>query len=250
MADMQLTDLTQIEKPETTEAKVPCYGGVPHNPTGRARSALNAIKFSLTGRTILLTAGEVEFYMSFCKETIDFYAPANIEERRLAESIADDEFRLRRFKTVEDTLFALGTIDHDSEIATEDPDTHALMTMALCFRANSKDFLNVSMYLQRTQRAIEKNVKALKQLQKERKAQEQTALEEAAKLQKLHKMAKLPYDPSQDKFVFSSAAVEREVIRRERLEDARIAHIVAYDRREFHSRRGEIHQYPKEEAIA
>ena len=247
MADMQLNELTNIE---TTEAKVPCYGGVPHHPTGRARSALNAIKFSLTGRTILLDAGEVPFYQAFCKEIIDSYSPANPEERRLAASIADDEFRLRRFKTVEDTLFALGTIDHDSEIVTEDPDTHALMTMALCFRANSKDFLNLSMYLQRTHRAIEKNVQSLKQLQKERKAQEQAALEEAVKLHKLHKMARLPYDPSQDKFVFSSAAVAREVTRRERLEDARIAQIVDYDRREFHSRRGQIHQYTKEEAIA
>ena len=250
MADIQPTDLTQIEKLATTEPKIPCSGGVPHAPTGRARSALNAIRHSLTGRTVLLAAGEVPFYQAFCKEIIDSYAPANLEERRLAENIADDEFRLRRFKTIEDTLFALGAVEHNSAILTEEPDTHALMTMALCFRANAQDFLNLSMYLQRTYRAIEKNRKELKQLQKERKAQEQAALEEAAKLHKLHKMQKLPYDPRQDKFVFSSAVVEREVVRRERLEDARIAQIVAYDRREFHSRRGEIHQYPKEEAIA
>ena len=90
MADTQQPDMTQMEKPETAEAMVPCYGGVPHAPTGRARSALNAIKFSLTGRTILLPAGEVPFYQAFCKEIIDSYAPANLEERRLAENIAED----------------------------------------------------------------------------------------------------------------------------------------------------------------
>src|SRR5579871_6989272 len=103
MADIQPTDLTQIEKAATTEPKIPCSGGVPHTPTGRARSALNAIRHSLTGRTILLAKEEVPLYVSFCKRIVDGYAPANIDEELLAQTIADDEYRLRRFKTVEDT---------------------------------------------------------------------------------------------------------------------------------------------------
>ena len=60
----------------------------------------------------------------------------------------------------------------------------------------------------------------LRQIQAERRANEERQLDNAAKILKMHQDANLPYEPAEDGFVFSTAEIERHITREERWEQA------------------------------
>lgn len=135
-------------------------------------------------------------------------------ERQFALSIAEDSWRLNRARAIENNMFALGHEGerHELRIALADART---------FQANANQFQLLTIYEQRINRNLQRNLKQLHDLQAERREQSKRALEEAKLLAQLSLMKGLPYDTNQNGFVFSIAEINRAIDRDNRLQEAR-----------------------------
>ena len=80
----------------------------PKTPEGKKACALNAYRQGLTSQLRIFTPDEQKAYDQHSKITLDALAPVSDYERSLAQSIADDTWRLIRARTIEDSIFAVG----------------------------------------------------------------------------------------------------------------------------------------------
>jgi hypothetical protein len=85
-------------------------------------------------------------------------APEGALETQLAQRIATDSWRLNRISAVEDNLFALGHNAKSDEIETQDSEIHAALTAAKVFKAESKQLQLLTLYEQRINRNLQKNL--------------------------------------------------------------------------------------------
>jgi hypothetical protein len=181
----------------------------PKTIAGKTRSSINALRHGLTSRLVVLPSEDMSAYLKFSKEFMASLRPASPIENEIAQNIADGYWRLKRVRTVEESLYALG---HEEEPR----DLDEAFMVGKTFRDRSQAFVNLSTYEQRIQRNIEKNIKLLRELQAERKREIPQALE----LRELNKSKNIPYDPSEDGFVYSPAEIELEAHRQYRREEA------------------------------
>jgi hypothetical protein len=205
----------------------------PKTPEGKKRSSQNATRHGLAGRVVVLPTEDMNQYHQFSKEMIDSLNPANAHEREIAQNIADGYWRLRRLRTTEDTLFALGHEEGHGDFDAAHEEIHAAYTNAKSFRANTQAFATLSIYEQRIQRGIEKATKQLEALQSARKECLENEEREVLRLYDFHKMQNLHYNPTEDGFVYSPAEMERAARRRNRLDQAWIAEKVDFDYEEY-----------------
>src|SRR5579872_5942252 len=85
-------------------------------PEGKRACRLNAYRHEFTGQMCVFTPDEQKAYDKPSKITIEAVAPVGDYERDLAQtsfplfdqSIADDRWRLKRARSIESSLFALG----------------------------------------------------------------------------------------------------------------------------------------------
>jgi hypothetical protein len=201
----------------------------PKTPEGKARSSSNATKHGLAGRTVLLPSDDLNEFHTFTQEFIQSLDPRTPMERELARTISDGYWRLRRARTTEDSLYAIGHDEPSGDFDAENETIHAACTQGRTFRDNDRAFVNLSIYESRIHRGVEKATKQLKELQTERKAEAKAQLQEALRLRDLNKSKNLPYDPNEDQFVYSTAELDREANRRDRLREA--ARTVAIDQK-------------------
>jgi hypothetical protein len=143
----------------------------PRTEEGKKRSAMNATRHGLTGRTIVMPYEDMEAYHRFCEELFASLAPETPVERQYAQTFCDTQWRLNRMRSIEDAMLALGHFEEAGRIETEHPQVHAALTAARVFRDDSNSFANLSLYEQRLQRTLDKSLKQLQTLQAERKAQ-------------------------------------------------------------------------------
>src|ERR1700753_816714 len=153
-----------------TEPKSKSTG--PRTEEGKKRSAMNATRHGLTGRTIVMPYEDMDAYHSFCTELLEELAPETPVERQYAQTFCDTQWRLNRIRSIEDSILALGHFEAAGHIDTENPQVHAALTAGRVFRDQAQSFANISLYEQRLQRTLEKSLKQLQILQAERKAQE------------------------------------------------------------------------------
>ena len=203
------------EFPETA----PRPTGGPKTDAGKQRIRLNAYKHGLTGQIQTFTAEEHEAFEKHCNSIVEALAPAGILEQELAQSIAEDKWRLNRARALESGIFALGqSREFDEPVAQA-------LTKAKTWLAESKNLQLLSLYGQRIQRSIEKSMVELRTLRAERLAARQEAVEEAILLTQLAKSKGETYQPAADipsrSFVFSSAEMELLMYRKQRLDEAR-----------------------------
>jgi hypothetical protein len=146
---------------------------------GKVRSSQNAVRHGLAGRVVVLPTEEMEVYKAFSKELVDSLNPETPMERQSVRTIADCQWRLNRARTFEDGMIALG---HGQALSpayggedynpgqADSPEIHSALTAAKVFRDRSKDFVNLSLYEQRIQRAQKNAFDQLRQLQADRKS--------------------------------------------------------------------------------
>src|SRR5580700_2198785 len=207
----------------------------PRTDKGKHRTRLNAYRHGLTGQIQLLTADEHEAFDQHCTGIRESLAPVGALEIELAQSIAEDHWRLKRARALETGIFAagvLGQLGHPyggiREDAAQLPIDEAL-SKAHTWIAQSENFQLLALYEQRIHRAIEKNMAELRTLRAERKAVRQQALEEAQLLAQLAYSKGEKYDPANDfppellqiGSDFSSAGIRRLIGRNQRLNEAR-----------------------------
>jgi len=157
----------------------------PKTEKGKHRTRLNAYRHGLTGQICLLTAEEHQAFDQHCTGIREALAPVGVLETELAQSIAEDHWRLKRARAIETGIFAagvLGQLGHPyggiREDAAQVPIDEAL-SKAHTWIAKSQNFQLLALYEQRIHRAIEKNMAQFHTLRAERQAVRQQALEEA-----------------------------------------------------------------------
>src|SRR5580658_6682870 len=152
---------------------------------GAQRTRLNAYKHGLTGQIHILTAAEQTAFEAHCQGIREALGPVGALEIDLAQSIAENRWRLKRVRAMETGIFAAGMQGGLGFLGTppcEDPAEAAIgeaMSQARSWLAKSENFQLLTLYEQRINRTIERNMAELRTLRAERKAAVAQALEEA-----------------------------------------------------------------------
>jgi hypothetical protein len=194
----------------------------PRTDEGKKVSALNARRHNLTGQVTAMTEADRIMHDAFSASIVESLAPEGAMETQIAQRIATDSWRLNRVSAVEDNLFALGHSAKSEEIETEDPEIHAALTAAKVFTAEAKQLQLLTLYEQRINRNLQKNLATLQALQAARIARREAEMMEAKKLLQLSEMKSLPYEPAQDGFVFSNAQIHAAIDKERRLNRANL----------------------------
>jgi hypothetical protein len=194
----------------------------PRTEEGKKVAALNARRHNLTGQVTAMTDADRIMHDAFSASIVENLAPEGAMETQLAQRIATDSWRLNRISAVEDNLFALGHNAKSDDIETENPEIHAALTAAKVYKEESKQLHLLTLYEQRINRNIQKNLALLQSLQSARLARREAEMKQAIKLQQLNEMKGLPYNPTKDGFVFSNAEIHAAIDKDRRLNRANL----------------------------
>jgi hypothetical protein len=141
----------------------------PTSAEGRKRVSLNNLRHGLTGQTTVLSPEDRVAHNDFCAKLLGCLQPANALELQVAQSIAEDHWRLNRVFAIESNIFALA--DFESPAPIEDFEIHTALNSARVFLADAKQFALLSIYEQRIHRNLQKSIVQLDDLQTARKQQ-------------------------------------------------------------------------------
>ncbi len=186
----------------------------PRTEAGKQKSSLNALRHGLTSQIVIMPNEDLEAYHRFTESFHNDHKPSGALETQIVQSIADDYWRLNRAKNMEGHLFALFIHEKAPGIDTANEQVRDALAMAAGLREQTKALSTLSTHQQRINRTILSNVKLLKELQTERLHKERWNMREAALLYKLHEHENaeskdpVPYNPAEDGFVFSTAAID------------------------------------------
>ena len=137
---------------------------------------------------------------AFAEALIKAMTPEGALELQLAQRVATDSWRLNRSSAIEDNIFALGLFHHSGDIDVDHPELHTALTAARTFTREAKSIQLLTLYEQRINRSLQKNLALLQQLQAARKAE----MEQARKLVQLKEKKGLPENPGPNGSVFSN----------------------------------------------
>jgi hypothetical protein len=93
----------------------------PTTPEGKSRSSLNAVKTGLTGRTVLLPSDDAAAYEKHILDWFEELGPVGPRECALAQSLADNAWRVLRLPALEMAIFALGRQQFAAQFEHEAP---------------------------------------------------------------------------------------------------------------------------------
>jgi hypothetical protein len=136
----------------------------PRTAEGKSRTRLNGLRHGLTGQTVLLPEEDRAIYDKHCSDFLTELRPEGPVETQVAQSIADDYWRLNRIKAIEDNIFALGI--------EADPENEPALAQAQTFLDNAAQINLLSLYESRLNRAVAKKLAELRELQRLRKVGE------------------------------------------------------------------------------
>ncbi|MGP8244327.1 MAG: hypothetical protein ACLQVN_07385 [Bryobacteraceae bacterium] len=190
--------------------------------------ALNAYRHGLTGQIHLITPADQVAYDKHCRGILESLAPVGAMETDLAQSIADDRWRLKRAAAIENTIFAMG-LGREEVNRNGNPEIEASFAQARTWLNDGKDLQLLGLYEHRIQSRVNKNTQMLRQLQQDRKAALEQAAEEVALLAQLADSKGETFDIERDfpaeslppQFVFSKPEILRLAAHRRRLAEAK-----------------------------
>ena len=202
----------------------------PKSEEGKRTSSLNARRHNLTGQVTAMTVEDRIAHDAFSEALIKAMAPEGALELQLAQRVATDSWRLNRSSAIEDNIFALGLFRPFSGIDIDDPELHAALTAARTFTREAKSMELLTLYEQRINRSLQKN---LALLQANRKAERKAEMEQARKLHQLSEVKDLSAEPAEatmgaspssgskeNGFVFSDDRTDSAIHHERRLEQA------------------------------
>jgi hypothetical protein len=164
----------------------------PKSEEGKRRSSLNARRHNLTGQVTAMTDEDRIAHDALAAALIKSMAPEGALELQLAQRIATDSWRLNRSSAIEENIFALGLFDHSGDIVADHPEVHTALTAARTFTREAKSIGLLTLYEQRINRSLQKNLAVLQQLQATRKAE----AKHSSELLELSEMNNLPEQPA------------------------------------------------------
>src|SRR5580700_8733190 len=99
----------------------------PKTQAGKNRSRLNAYRHGITGQILIFTAEDQQAFDKHCDGIRQSFEPIGPTELHLAQSIAEDYWRLQRARALENGIFALG---HGSDSPSAIPNSSDLPSEA------------------------------------------------------------------------------------------------------------------------
>ncbi len=215
-----------MTEPQIIDAPRPNRSTGPKTPEGKKVCALNAYRHGLTGQLIIQTAEEQQAYDNHSKITLEVLAPVGAYELNLAQSIADDHWRLKRARTIESGMFAIG-MQHGGE-SSGAPQIDDAFAQSRTWIDDARSLQLLTIYEQRIQRASDKNIARLETLQARRREAAKEDMRQAKLLLQLAQAEGKPYQPEAyfttappvRESVFSTPEVVRELTRKIHLDDA------------------------------
>ena len=200
----------------------------PKQPETKPRDprALNAYRHGLTGQVHLLTPEDQVAYDKHCRVTHEYFNPSGDFEASLVQSIADGRWQLQRAVAIEDAIFALDAVGVQAD--SEYYEAIVALTQGKTWLAHDKSIERIALYASRIQRRVEKDIAMLRQLQADRKAAFEQAIEDAQLLSEVAAKAGETYNPATDfphellppQFDFSNPGILRLIAHRRRLKAA------------------------------
>ena len=178
----------------------------PKTEEGKRRSSLNACRHNLTGQVTAMTPEDRAAHDAFSAGIVKSLAPEGELELALAQRIATDFWRLNRASAIEDNIFALGLSRH-ADPNIDHPELQAAFAAAKTFTAEGKSIERLTLYEQRLNRSLQKNLAVLQSLQAVRKdaARKDAAPKAvAAKPAQVHEMKAGSASGNASGFVFSN----------------------------------------------
>ena len=197
----------------------------PRTPEGKRRSSLNATKHSLCGKIHIATPEESAAFDAHCKSYRDALAPIGTLEQELAHEIAEDRWRLKRARAIENSIFARGHLDHIDDLESGHPEIDAALAEGKTWILQAKNIELLTLYENRIRRAVERNTTELKAMQAERKAAYAEARSQAVQLARVAESEGVTYNSTPDftpasdygEFEFSAPEIARYLDRGRRL---------------------------------
>src|ERR1022692_40780 len=202
---------------------------------GHNRSRMNALRHGLTGQVTTMTDEDRAAYDLFSKALMKDLAPDGAMEIQLAQRVATDSWCLNRASAIEDNLFALGQLQNAGQACPDVPQIDAALISVRVFTLDSKQLQLLTLYEQRINRSLQKNLAMLQSLQATRKSEREAAMKEAAALLQLSEMKGLEYFPARDGFPFSTAEIHAAIDREQRLQRASATDFTKFKPRKFHA---------------
>jgi hypothetical protein len=141
----------------------------PKTEEGKRKSSLNARRHNLTGQVTAMTPEDRLAHDAFSAGIVKSMAPEGELELTIAHRIATDFWRLNRASAIEDNIFALGLSAHADD-SIDQPEIQAAFAAARTFIAEGKSIELLTLYEQRLNRSLQKNLAVLQSLQATRKA--------------------------------------------------------------------------------
>ena len=192
----------------------------PRTKEGRNRSRMNAVRHGLTGQVTTMTGEERAALEQFSQALIRSLAPEGAMETQLAQRIATDSWRLNRASAIEENLFAFGLRRDAGELYPDDQQIDTAFNTACVFSRESHELQLLTLYEQRLNKAVQRNLAMLQSLQAARLAQREVEMKEAIQLLQVSEMNALEYQPAKDGFVFSIGEIRSRLDRQQRLKQA------------------------------
>jgi hypothetical protein len=213
----------------------------PRTAEGKKRSSQNATRHGLAGRVVVLPTEDLDEYSRFAKGVIASLTPETAEEIACAQTIADGYWRLKRVRTFEDTILALGHYEGQGDFDAEHETIHAAFTGAKTFRDHLPSFATISLYETRIHRNIDRAKKALLESQARREERRKAELPGLLRLYDFNKMLDSQPDAESyqraelvvHEFVYSTRQTEIEARRRTAREQAKLAERYHFNYAEF-----------------
>src|SRR6202167_923363 len=107
-------------------------------PQGKARSSMNALRHGLTARVVVLPSEDMDAYQTFSKEIVDSLDAQTPVERQFAQTVADNQWRINRIRSIEDGMLGMGHFEAAGNFDCPTSEIHSAMTAARAFRDDSK----------------------------------------------------------------------------------------------------------------
>ncbi len=188
----------------------------PRTIAGKQRSSQNALTHGLTSRSPVLATEDPAAYQRHCRQFFDEYQPATPSETHLTQELADTAWRLNRIPLLEAALLDRAANPPSEQAATDFDIVDAHRALA-----------TLGMHSQRLSRQFQKVLDTLREIQSERRQEQERHLQRAAALLELHKHKGISYHPAQYGFVFSKDQVEAFAQRLKLLNESRhIEHVL------------------------
>jgi hypothetical protein len=198
----------------------------PKTEAGKQRSSLNALRHGLTGQIVVMPTDDLAAYQLHLNRYAAEYHPQGATESDLVQVLADTSWRLHRVAVLETNLLTLGMAREPNPLSSAPPQIQDAMALVSALESQSKALSNLSMHSQRLSRQFERTIIQLRDLQKNRRAQEKQQLNDLLDILEMYKSEGETYDPSADGFVFSEQQIEaaKRTRRRERLAEEAYGH--------------------------